>query len=335
MTHPPDAHHPKPLAAPATRARRRCVAGLVGGCLLGVPALAFAQPAAPAEAEPLVESLAIGRTRLELQFAPGFDAELQAEARAWVRRSAAAVMAYFGSFPVPQAELLLVPVDGAGVRGGVTYGVPSVLVRIRLGRETTRAQFLNDWILVHEMVHLAIPRIPRSQIWLHEGIATYVESVARGRAGLVSAATVWRAWVQAMPQGQPQAGDAGLDHTPTWGRTYWGGAMFCLRADVQLLQRSERRAGLQQALQGVLAAGGNNAVAWPVERILAVADEAVGQTTLTELYGRLKDSPEPTDLEGLWRDLGVIGNTLDDSAPLAAVRRAILGASAPAPDSRG
>jgi hypothetical protein len=225
---------------------------------------------------------------------------------------------------VPQAELLLVPVDGAGVRGGATYGVPSLLIRVRLGRETTRAQFLDDWVLVHEMVHLAIPRVPRSQNWLHEGTATYVESVARGRAGLVSAATVWRAWANAMPQGQPQAGDAGLNHTPTWGRTYWGGAMFCLQADVELLMRSERRAGLQQALQGVLAAGGSFGVPWSVDRILAAADEAVGQTTLTDLYQRMKDSTEPTDLEGLWRALGVTGGALDDNAPLAAVRRAIL-----------
>ena len=341
MTQADDTQQP---VVPATPTRRRCLAGLASGWLLGMPALVHAEPAAPVDAaQPLVESVAIGRARLELQFAPGFDAGLQAEARAWVRRSAAAVSAYFGSFPVPQAELLLIPVDGAGVRGGVTYGVPALVIRIRLGRDTTRAQFLDDWILVHEMVHLAIPRIPRSQHWLHEGIATYVESVARGRAGLVSAASVWRAWARAMPQGQPQAGDAGLDHTPSWGRTYWGGAMFCLLADVQLLQRSDRRAGLQQALQGVLAAGGSYAVAWPVERILATADEAVGQTTLMALYQRLKDSPEPTDLEGLWRELGVAGDTLDDSAPLAAVRRAILGAPAPvfapapasAPDSRG
>jgi hypothetical protein len=202
--------------------------------------------------------------------------------------------------------------------------VPSLLIRIRLGRDTTNAQFLDDWVLVHEMVHLAIPRIPRSQNWLHEGIATYVESVARGRAGLVAPTRVWQAWVEAMPQGQPHTGDAGLDHTPTWGRTYWGGAMFCLLADVELLQRSGRRAGLRQALQGVLQAGGSYAVPWSVPRILETADAAVGQNALSELYARLKDSSEPTDLGQLWRRLGVGRDGLDESAPWAATRRAIL-----------
>jgi hypothetical protein len=220
--------------------------------------------------------------------------------------------------------LLMVPVDGAGVRSGVTFGDPEVMIRLRLGRNTTEAQFLDDWVLVHEMVHLAVPRVPRSQDWLQEGLATYVESVARGRAGLVPVASVWRGWKASMPQGQPQAGDAGLDHTPTWGRTYWGGAIFCLLADVQVLTRSAGRAGLQQALQGVLAAGGHHGVAWSLDRILATADAAVGQTTLSTLYQQMKASSQPIDLPALWRSLGVLDGGFDDAAPLAAVRRAIL-----------
>ncbi|MEQ1685741.1 MAG: hypothetical protein ABL916_19010 [Burkholderiaceae bacterium] len=306
---------------PGSHERRVVLLGLASAALWALPQRLAAQAG---EAQPTIEMLTLGDSRLELEFAPGFDGRLRAEATAWVRRSAAAVVGYFGRFPVQRVEVLLVPAEGAGVRGGVTYGEPSLLVRVRLGRETTTAQFRDDWIMVHEMIHLAVPRVPRAQSWLQEGLATYVESVARGRAGLVAPATVWREWARAMPQGQPRTGDAGLDHTPTWGRTYWGGAMFCLIADVQMLTRSGRRAGLQQALQGVLAAGGNYGVAWPADRILATADAAIGQTTLTELYQRMKDSPEPAQLDALWRELGVVGDTLDDTAPLAAVRRAIL-----------
>jgi hypothetical protein len=127
-----------------------------------------------------------------------------------------------------------------------------------------------------------------------------------------------------MPQGQPQAGDRGLDHTPTWARIYWGGALFCLLADVRMRQRGNPEHGLQQALQGVLAAGGDYRVAWPVARLLATADAAVGQTTLSDLYSQMKDDPVATDLAALWRELGVAGDMLNDDAPLAAVRRAIL-----------
>ena len=314
---------------PAAMSRRALLVDLSrAGCaalVLGAPhAARAADLMAAASMQPDSETLNILRSRIELQFAPGFSKAAQQAARTWAITSADAVARYFGRFPVPKVELLLVPEGGSGVRSGVTYAEPSLLMRVRVGRDTTEAQFIDDGVLVHEMVHLAVPRTPRAQNWLREGIATYVESVARGRVGLVSAETVWREWAKAMPQGQPQAGDAGLDHTPTWGRTHWGGAMFCLLADVELLKRSQLRTGLQQALQGVLAAGGQYGVPWTVERILATGDAAVGQTALTELYERMKASAEPIDLAGLWRELGTSGGTLNDQAPLANVRRAIL-----------
>ncbi len=323
---PESTMNPAPLAALSRRAlivelsRAGCAALMLGGS----HSAGSIERSAATNAQPDIETLRILRSRIELQFAPGFSPGLQAAARSWVIRSADAVARYFGRFPVPKIELLLVPEVGSGVRTGVTYAEPSLLIRIRLGRDTTEAQFIDDSVLVREMVHLAIPRIPRAQNWLNEGVATYVESVARGRVGLVSAETVWREWTTAMPQGQPRAGDAGLDHTPTWGRTYWGGAMFCLLADVELLKRSQLRTGLQQALQGVLASGGQYGAPWKVERIFATGDAAVGQSVLTELYGRMKDSAEPVDLAGLWRELGTTGGTLNDKAPLAHVRRAIL-----------
>ena len=43
-----------------------------------------------------------------------------------------------------------------------------------------------------------------------------------------------------MPKGLPQAGDQGLDNTATWGRKYWGGAMFCLLADIEIRKATEQ-----------------------------------------------------------------------------------------------
>jgi len=313
----PDAAAPSPPAVAISRARRVCLgaaAAWLAGAVWGADA--------PDE-QPDIVNLELPGATIELQFTPGFDAAQRESAREWALRGADVVSRYFGRFPVPQLELLLQGVDGAGVRSGVSFGEPSPLVRVRLGRDTTVAQFRGDWVLVHEFVHLAVPRVPRNQIWLHEGIATYVEMVARARAGLIAVPDLWRSWLRQMPIGQPGEGDRGLDHTPTWARIYWGGAMFCLLADVRLRQRGAPARGLQQALQGVLAAGGDYRVAWPVSRILATADAALGQRTLSELYAELKDDHDTIDLATLWRDLGVDGDTLRDDAPLAAVRRAI------------
>lgn len=305
--------------------RRRWLLALAATAL---PAGVRAQDAAAAQ--PDIVPLQVAGSRLELQFGPGFDAGLRLRAGHWVQRAAAAVVGYFGRFPLAEVELLILPTEGAGVQGGTTFGEPEPYVRLRVGRDTSAAQFEHDWVLVHEMVHLAVPRVPRHQAWLQEGLATYVEGIARTRAGLISVPQLWAAMVHDMPQGQPQADDAGLDHTPTWGRTYWGGALFCLLADVQIRRRSGGRLGLEHALRGVLAAGGSYAVAWPLPRTLAVADAAVGQTSLAELYALMKDCPAPVDLAALWRDLGVEpaaegGAILRADAPLAALRAAIAG----------
>ncbi len=306
---------------PAVGLRRRtcCVALLAAG----VPGRAVR---AADDTQPVIEMLPVPGATLEVQFEPGFDAAQRGRLLDWVRLEAAAVAGWFGRFPVPAAELLLLPVAGEGVRSGVSFGEPSPWLRVTVGRDTSAAQLRDDWVLAHEMVHLAVPQLPRAQRWLHEGIATYVESLARGAAGLVTPARVWGQWSRAMAQGQPAAGDQGLDRTPTWGRTYWGGALFCLLADVRLRQRGTLQRGLQQALQGVLAGGGDYRVAWPATRVLATADATLGQTTLMELYRQMNEpAAPPIELDALWRQLGVDGDTLRDDAPLAALRRAILG----------
>jgi hypothetical protein len=307
--------------APPLPCTRRVWLGTVAAC---VAAPIGARAAGAPDEQPVTETLAVPGASIELQFTPDFNAAQRAAARQWVERSADAVARYFGRFPVPEVELLLQGGDGAGVKSGVTTSEPSLLVRVRLGRDTTAEQYRADWVLAHEMVHLALPRVPRAQRWLHEGAATYVEAVARARAGLLEPAEVWKGWMRQMPLGQPRDGDRGLDHTPTWGRTYWGGAMFFLQADVRLRRRGTPARGLQHALQGVLAAGGDYRAVWDAARILAAADAALGQTTLSEMYARMKDEPAPADLSTLWRELGVDGATLRDDAPLAAVRRAIL-----------
>lgn len=281
---------------------------------------------------PVIEWLQVGGARLEVQFDPAFGMALRTQMLQWVSTAAAAVAAYFGRFPLPTLEVLVVAevVVGraAGVQGGTAFAQPAPYLRLRVSPRTHAAQLRDDWVLVHEMTHLALPQLARQHAWLHEGVATYVEAVARTHRGLVRPEQLWAGWVAGMPQGQPTDGDRGLDHTPTWGRIYWGGAMFCLLADVQMRQRSGGRASLQQALRGVLAAGGNYTQAWPLERLLTVADQSVGQTCLTELHALMGACPAPVALDELWRDLGVEvasggGVSLNHAAPLARWRMAI------------
>jgi hypothetical protein len=246
----------------------------------------------------------------------------------WVRRSGRIVAAYYGRFPVNRLRLTLNTQDGEGVHGGQTFANPEAHIRVGVGREVTATQLNDDWVLVHEMTHLALPDTGEEHAWLSEGLATYVEGVARVQAGNRAETDLWAEELRSMPRGMPQPGDGGLDHTHTWGRTYWGGAMFCLLADVQIHQRTNNRLGLQDALRAILAASGGLAAEWPIERVLRTGDDAVGVTVLEELYARAKDAPFTPDLASLWKQLGVErdGDSvhLDAAAPLADIRRAIM-----------
>ncbi|MBW4039715.1 MAG: hypothetical protein HIU91_12770 [Acidobacteria bacterium] len=103
---------------------------------------------------------------------------------------------------------------------------------------------------------MALPSRPDSQHWLEEGIATYVEPVARVQARELTPQRVWGDMIEGMVHGEPEAGDLGLDRTHTWGRIYWGGALFCLIADVEIHKNTDNKLGLQDALRGIVNAGG-------------------------------------------------------------------------------
>ena len=249
----------------------------------------------------------------------------------WVRRSADIVTHYYGKFPVQELRILIQPASGDGVQGGTTFGHargrPGGFIRVRVGREVTAAQLVDDWVLVHEMIHLALPDVGEEHAWLSEGIAVYAEGISRAQAGNRTIADVWTEQFHSMPKGLPQSGDRGLDNTHTWGRTYWGGALFCLEADVEIHRRTHNRYGLQDALRAVNRESGGLVTDWPVERVFATGDKAVGVPVLEDLYRQMKDVPRAPDLPALWQQLGVEPDghsmRLRDDAPLSDVRKAI------------
>jgi len=275
-----------------------------------------------------------GGATLNVTFAPGEFALPRSAFVSWIEQSAKAVSVYYGKFPVASLRLLIVPAPGRSVQRGTTFGYRGAATRLIIGSDVTNAELRHDWILVHEMTHLALPDVPDPHLWLAEGLATYVEPIARAEAGQLSAEKIWGDMVRDMPKGLPERGDRGLDHTPTWGRTYWGGAIFCLVADVEIRKQTGNKAGLQQALRGIADADGNMEQVWPIERIFRVGDAATGTTVLANLYAKMRDTPYAPDLESLWRDLGVVVGgdqvTFDDAAPLAPIRQAIT--AKPQPD---
>jgi len=246
----------------------------------------------------------------------------------WITRSARIVAHYYDRFPTSTLRVRVVAEDGGGVRSGKTFGYNGGFIRVQVGRQVTEDELQDDWVLVHEMTHLALPDVGDEHAWLSEGLAVYVEGVARVQAGNRTESDVWSEEIRSMPRGLPQPGDRGLDNTHTWGRTYWGGAMFCLLADVEIHRDTQNRLGLQDAVRAIAKTSGGLRVDWPIERVLKTGDAAVGVPVLEELYAQMRDKPMTPDLMGLWRKLGVEPDgssvRLIGDAPLAQIRQSIM-----------
>jgi len=244
----------------------------------------------------------------------------------WISASAAAVGEYFGRFPLPDSLVLVVPSRGARIHGRV-FGRGGATVLLWVGPEVSQVDLDKDWVLVHELTHLGFPSVARRHHWAEEGLATYLEPIIRARTRALPAKAVWTELVQGLPKGLPQPGDQGLDHTPTWGRTYWGGALFWFLADVEIRERTGNQFSLQDALRRILAEGGTVAEGWSLDRALSAGDRAIALPVLKRLYERMRASPAPVDLDALFERLGVrtIGTQIsfDDRAPIASVRRGI------------
>jgi hypothetical protein len=283
-----------------------------------------------------------GGARVEIAIAPQDMPLSDAEVTEWVSRAVAAIAGYYGRFAPPRTLVVVWPGRPGSPTRGMTLGDggPSVFVRTPSGAtpEAVRTAVRDDWVMTHELLHVTLPSLSHAQVWLSEGIPSYVEPFARARVGQLKPERLWRDLVDGMPQGLPETGDEGLDRTHTWGRTYWGGALFCLVADVTIREKTAGARSLDDALRAIVATGADVEVHWDVDQVLDVGDKATGTTVLHDLYRSLALAPGTVDLPALWARLGIravgaatTGGTagdegtvaFDEGAPLAPLRRAM------------
>ena len=245
---------------------------------------------------------------------------------AWIREGATDIVSLLGRFPISRLQVIVASGGPYAVGSAVTMGMGGASIFVVVGERTRKADLLRDWVMTHEMLHVAFPNMGSRQRWMEEGLSTYLEPLLRARRGRYEPQKMWAEFMRAMPQGLPRDGDLGLDRSYTWGRRYWGGAMFWLHVDVEIRRRSEGERSLDDVLRAVLQAGGNVALRWDVARLAQVAEQATGTTALREIYDEWSGKAVAPNLGALWSSLGVRSDkservTFDDEAPLARIRR--------------
>jgi hypothetical protein len=293
------------------------------------------------EAGPLllgtIEAKAIpGDPALTLAVPSGATQIADEQLAAWVSAVAESNRRFWARSPTEGGLVLLIPSPRGGVPFGRVLSLGGAVVTVLVGQQATPQDLYDDWVLVHEFLHLGSPLMRDTGAWLNEGIATFYEPVLRTRAGWKSEDQVWREWISAMPRGMPAITGIGLQNAGRGG-IYWGGAVFVLMAEIESLQASGGRIGFSDCLRTVLADGADVTVKWPTMNLLHRCDALLGKPVIATLAEQHIEQGSAMDLDKLWRRLGVSldGDTVryDDSAELAWLRPLIVwgGASRPAP----
>ena len=286
-----------------------------------------------------VETFELSGGRVRYALLPGEPTADAAAMRRWVTSGARALVGAYGRLPVPDVQLLVVPV-GSGrepVPWGEVQRGGGNAVHLYIDQRRPAGEFMADWVLVHELSHLLHPVIDSPDRWLSEGIASYYQNVLRARAGLRSAPWAWNALhagfergIRGTPRGRSLAEvSEHMMRDRSFMRVYWSGAAIALLADVEL----RRRSGGAQSLDTALAAFAGCCLpatrSWSARELLQQLDRLTGTTVFMTLYREHVDSDVFPDLVALYGELGLQSMDattlrLDETAPDASICAAIM-----------
>ena len=268
--------------------------------------------------------------------------------RRWLTVAAATVAKlYDGRFPVPHVQVIVVPYPGGGdpVYFGMALRGGGPAVQLLISSEVEDARFPGEWVAIHEFLHHGMPFVQHEDAWLSEGFVTYYTEVLSARAGFQDERAAWSALLAGFARGARSGAGQSLaeesrdmHENHAYQRVYWSGAAFALMADIAL---REAGSSLDAAMRHIQRCCADTPRIWPAQQVLRAMDDASPATpaattsrpSLAALSGPILRSAGFPELSTIYRKLGVVvvdgDPTLDESASLAKIRRAIFTQPAP------
>ncbi len=287
-----------------------------------------------------VESLAVAGGTLEVARLGGEEMTASPEGvRRWLDSAGRAAATILGELPVRRLQVLLVPTGGRGGREPVFFGATSrgggAGVVLFVNAQADDDALLTDWVAPHELSHFALPVVPDADAWLSEGFVTYYAEVGRARVGLRSETEAWARLASGCARGRPDDASgtlaeqsAAMHETHAYQRVYWGGAALALWADVEIRRATRDRASLDAALRELARCCRRPGLALRAQELLRRVSPGAGGRVLERIADAVLGREELPPIEETLARLGVRGAAdgsvhLDDTAPDAAIRRAI------------
>jgi hypothetical protein len=279
-------------------------------------------------------------TQLKAAIMHGFPEPARALLVPWLERAALLASAPSGSFPSPNAQLIIVPTSPSPspIHFGHTGRSGGASIVFLLPTDVDAAALEEDWIAVHEFSHLWHPFVRREDAWLSEGIATYLQEVLRARAGALPPQSAWQHLYEGARRGRDT--DQTLEyesrimrHAHNYERVYWAGAAIALMLDVALRQSSDDRQTLESVLAQLHDRDAHDLPhAYSADELLRALDREAHRALCRTLAEQKLTAPQLPDLGALYAQLGIIIDPngavhLTSDAPLAWIRDAITARS--------
>jgi hypothetical protein len=280
-------------------------------------------------------TLSLPGARMRVAIMPGFPEETTRLIAPWLARAGAAASLPGARFPVPNAQVIVVPTSPSAfpIFFGHTGRSGGASIVLFLPTDIDDERLQADWIAVHEFSHLWHPFIRRQDAWLSEGIATYWQEVLRARAGLISREQVWQRLYEGAELGRAASASLTeetlrMPHAHNYQIVYWAGAAIALMLDVELRTQSAGRLSLDLILSRLREEPAFFLRARTAHELLQAFDRLAGTPVCAALANRHMHGALP-QLQSLFEQLGVVHEpsaSTRTAAPLAWVRDAILAA---------
>jgi len=218
-----------------------------------------------------------------------------AAVREWLTVSMRAAASVGKGLPVDQILFVIVPVEATDrpVAFGMVRRGGGASVLLIASRTASARALAADWVAVHELSHLWLPRLRRQDRWLTEGIATYLQELLRARCSIQSGEVSWRRIREGLERGRHAGTGRALtresqdmNRTGAYYRVYWAGTAFAFDADVRLRLRSGGRTSLVGALEAAQPRWKGEGRLFRADEVLSALDEVSGTDFLTELGDR-------------------------------------------------
>ena len=282
-------------------------------------------------------TLQLGKQSLALSILePSLD---QARMTRWLEEAANLVARVGGTFPNPHARVIVErgevsPFGDSVVPFGQVLRSGEEVVRFFVKPGASLEALRYDWTAVHEFSHLLLPYVREDQKWISEGFASYYQNVLLARGGMYSEEEAWRRLTRSF--GMAAATRDPVSPNGTAARSfwdvrmlvYWSGAALALMMDVDLRQQTGGRQSLDTVLGQLAACCLPSTSTWEGRALFERLDDLSDTRVFTQHYDRYANAPGMPAYSETLATLGVTtinGRVrLDDTAPLAHTRRAIM-----------